>query len=48
MLPLPQSLDYEAMEYVLVICFLTNGLWVAGDNLPTEGRSALPYPTLEH
>ena len=34
------------MEYLLVIYFLINGVWVAGDDY-AEGWSALPYPTLE-
>ena len=33
--------------YLLVIYFLINGVWVAGDDLPTEGWSSLAYPTLE-
>ncbi len=35
------------MKYMLVIYFLIKGVWVAGDDLPTEGWSALAYPTLE-
>ncbi len=35
------------MNYMLVIYFLIKGVWVAGEDLPTEGWSAIAYPTLE-
>jgi hypothetical protein len=33
------------MEYLLVVYFLMNGVWVRGDEL--EGWASVPYPTQE-
>ena len=35
------------MNYMMVIYFLINGVWVAGEDMPGGGWSAMAFPTLE-